>query len=111
MIEFFKTLSKFFEIDKSGMTYTIRDPEEKLMWNSIAKKAERGYQEFWKECEKDRNYMGWPWMSPGLTKEESEFIETLHDKFFGSAYIVDPVGCSQADYMWYEDVKNRIIVK
>ena len=31
MIEFFKTLSKFFEIDKSGMTYTIRDPEEKLM--------------------------------------------------------------------------------
>lgn len=111
MIEFFKTLSKFFEIDKSGMTYTIRDPEEKLMWNSIVKKAERGYQEFWKECEKDRNYMGWPWMSPGLTKEESEFIENLHNKFFGIDYIVDPVVCSQADYMWYEDVKNRIIVK
>ena len=111
MIEFFKTLSKFFEIDRSGMTYTIRDPEEKLMCNSIVKKAERGYQEFWKECEKDRNYMGWPWMSPGLTKEESEFIETLHNKFFGLDYIVDPVGCSQADYMWYKDVKNRIIVK
>ena len=111
MIEFFKTLSKFFEIDKSGMTYTIRDPEEKLMWDNIVKKAERGYQEFWKECEKDRNYMGWPWMSPGLTKEESEFIETLHNKFFGLDYIVDPIGCSQADYMWYKDVKNRIIVK
>ena len=111
MIEFFKTLSKFFEIDKSGMTYTIRDSEEKLMWNSIVKKAERGYQEFWKECEKDRNYMGWPWMSPGLTKEESEFIETLHNKFFGLDYIVDPISCSQADYMWYKDVKNRIIVK
>lgn len=111
MIEFFKSLSKLFEIDKSGMTYTICDPEEKLMWNSIVKKAECGYQEFWKECEKDRNYMGWPWMSPGLTKEESEFIETLHNKFFGLDYIVDPVGCSQADYMWYKDVKNRIIVK
>ena len=111
MIEFFKSLSKFFEIDKSGMTYTIRDPEEKLMWDNIVKKAERGYQEFWKECEKDRNYMGWPWMSPGLTKEESEFIETLHNKFFGLDYIVDPIGCSQADYMWYKDVKNRIIVK
>lgn len=55
--------------------------------------------------------MGWPWMSPGLTKEESEFIETLHNKFFELDYIVDPIGCSQADYMWYKDVKNRIIVK
>lgn len=111
MIEFFKTLSKFFGIDIFGMTYTIRDPEEKIMWDNIVKKAERGYQEFWKECEKDRNYMGWPWMSPGLTKEESEFIEMLHNKFFGLDYIVDPIGCAQADYAWYEDVKNRIIVK
>lgn len=111
MIEFFKTLSKFFGIDIFGMTYTIRDPEEKSMWDSIVKKAERGYKEFWRECEKDINYMGWPWMSPGLTKAESEFIEMLHDKFFGLDYIVDPIGCSQADYMWYKDVKNRIIVK
>ena len=54
--------------------------------------------------------MGWPWMSPGLTKEESEFIEKLHYKFFGNDYIVDPIGCAQADYMWYEDIKDRIIV-
>ena len=32
-------------------------------------------------------------------------------KFFGNDYIVDPISCAQADYMWYEDVKNRIIVK
>lgn len=75
------------------------------------KKAERGYKEFWRECEKDINYMDWPWMSPGLTKEESEFIEKLHYKFFGNDYIVDPIGCAQADYMWYEDIKDRIIVK
>ena len=111
MIEFFKTLSKLFGIDMFRMTYTIRDSEEKSMWNSIVKKAERGYKEFWRECEKDINYMGWPWMSPGLTKEESEFIENLHNKFFGLDYIVDPIGCSQTDYMWYKDVKNRIIVK
>lgn len=111
MIEFFKTLSKLFGIDMFGMTYTIRDSEEKSMWNIIVKKAERGYKEFWRECEKDINYMGWPWMSPGLTKEESEFIEKLHHKFFGNDYIVDPIGCAQADYMWYEDIKDRIIVK
>ena len=77
MIKFYKTLSKFFGIDMFGMTYTIRNQEEKAMWDNIVKKAKRGYKEFWRECEKDINYMGWPWMSPGLTKEESEFIEKL----------------------------------
>ena len=109
MIEFYKTLSKFFGIDIFGMTYTLKD-EEKGLWNSIVEKAERGYQEFWEECEKDPNYMSWPWMSSGLTKEESEFLETLHYKFFGLDYIVDPIGCAQADYMWYKDIKDRIIV-
>jgi len=111
MIEFFKILSKFFGIDMFEMTYTIRDPEEKSMWDSIVKKAERGYQEFWEECERDPNHTSCPWMSPGLTNEESEFIESLHYKFFGLDYIVDSIGCAQADYLWYEDIKNRIIVK
>ena len=111
MIEFYKTLSQFFGIDMFGITYTIRNPEEKAMWDNIVKKAECGYKEFWEECEKDPNYMSWPWMSPGLTKEESEFIEKLHYKFFGNDYIVDPIGCAQADYMWYDDIKDRIIVK
>lgn len=110
MIEFFKTLSKFFGIDMFGITYTIHDSEEKSMWDNIVKKAERGCQEFLEECEKDPDYMSWPWMSPHLTKEEREFIENLHYKFFGLDYIVDPIGCAQADYMWYEDVKDRIIV-
>lgn len=110
MIKFYRILSKFFGIDMFGMTYTIHDPEEKLMWDNIVKKAECGYQEFWKECEKDPDYMSWPWMSPSLTKEESEFIENLHYKFFGLDYIVDPIGCDQADYMWYEDIKDRIIL-
>lgn len=108
MIKFFKILSKFFGHDFFNMTYTLKGNEIEL-WESIIKKAECGYQEFWEECEKDPNYMSWPWMSPGLTKEESEFIETLHYKFFGLDYIVDPIGCAQADYMWYEDIKDRII--
>lgn len=109
MIKFFKTLSKIFGIDFFNMTYTLKD-EEKELWNSIVEKAERGYQEFWEECKKDPDYMSWPWMSPGLTKEESDFIETLHYKIFGLDYIVDPIGCAQADYAWYNDIKNRIIV-
>lgn len=111
MIEFYKTLSKLFGIDMFGMTYTIRDNEEKTMWNNIVKKAECGYQEFWRECEKDPNYMSWPWMSPGLTKEESELLDKIHEYFYPGDYIVDPICASQANYMWYEDVKNRIIMK
>ena len=109
MIKFFKTLSKFFGIDFFNMTYTLKD-EEKEVWNSIVEKAERGHQEFWKECEKDPNYMSWPWMSPGLTKKEQSFLFKLHYKFYGEDYIVDPIGCAQADYAWYNDVKDRIIV-
>jgi len=109
MIKIFKILSKFFGIDFFNMTYTLKD-EEKELWNSIVEKAKCGHQEFWKECEKDPNYMGWPWMSPDLTKEESEFIKNLHYKFFGLDYIVDPIGCAQVDYMWYKDIKDRIIV-
>ena len=112
MIKFFKTLSKFFGIDIFGMTYTIRDAKEKELWNSIVEKAECGYQEFLTECKKDSylSYMHWPWMSPSLTKEESKFIKNLHYKFFGLDYIVDPIGCAQVDYAWYEDIKDRIIL-
>ena len=56
MIEFYKTLSKFFGIDIFGITYTIRDPEEKAMWNHIIEKANRGYDEFCTECKLDSNF-------------------------------------------------------
>lgn len=108
MIKFFKILAKFFGIDFFNMTYTLKENEIEL-WKNIEQKAKTGYDEFWEECKKDPDYMSWPWMSPDLTKEESEFIETIHYKFFGLTYIVDPIGCAQADYMWYEDIKNRII--
>ena len=108
MIEFYKKLSKFFGIDFFNMTYTLKD-EEKELWNSIVKKAEYGKKEFIEECIKSKEYMSWPWMSPGLTKEESEFLENLHYNFFGLDYIVDPISCAQADYQWYKDIKDKII--
>lgn len=108
MIEFFKTLSKFFGFDVFNITYTLKDNEIEL-WKSIEQKAKTGYNEFCKECEKDPNYWGWPWVSPRLTQEESEFLENLHYKFFGLTYIVDPIGCAQVDYVWYKDIKDRII--
>ena len=91
------------------MTYIIYDPEEKSIWDNITKKAERGYKEFLEYIENYPGCFSWPWMSPGLTKKESEFIENLHYRFFGLDYIVDSIGCAQADYIWYEDVKDRII--
>lgn len=109
MINFFKTLSNFFGHDFFNMTYTLKD-EEKELWESIVKKAERGDKEFIEECRKSEEYMGWPWMSPGLTKEEQSFLYKLHYKFYGEDYIVDPIRCAQADYAWYDDVKDRIIL-
>ena len=109
MIKFFKTLSKIFGIDFFNMTYTLKD-DEKELWNSIVEKAERGNKEFIEDCIKRKEDMGWPWMSPNLTKEESEFLDNLHYKFFGLDYIVDPIGCAQADYAWYDEVKDRIIL-
>lgn len=108
MIEFFKTLSKFFGFDVFNMTYTLKDNEIEL-WKNIVKKAECGFKEFCEECEKSPDYWGWPWMSPGLTKEESELLENLHYNFFGLDYIVDPISCAQADYQWYKDIKDKII--
>jgi len=83
--------------------------DETRIWNSIQIKAAKGYDEFCEECIKDKNYWGWPWVSPGLIKEEQELIRKIHEYFYPGDYIVDPIGCAQADYAWYSDIKNKII--
>ena len=93
------------------MIYIIYDLEEKLMWDNIIKKAERGYKEFLEYIENHPGCFSWPWMSPGLTKKESKFIENLHYRFFGLDYIVDSIGCAQADYIWYDDIKNYVQIR
>ena len=110
MIEFYKTLSKFFGIDMFNITYTIRNPKEKELWKSIEEKAKQGLNEFLKECEEKHSYWGWPWVSPELTKEEQDFLNKIHEKYYGKDYyITDPISQKQCDYSWYIDIKDRII--
>lgn len=107
------TSNKFSEwldrniIDKSSY---ILSPEEAILWDSIQQKAIQGYNEFCEECEKDENYMGWPWMSPCLTREEDELVTKIHEYFYPGDYIVDPISASQAAYAWYNDIKNKAIL-
>jgi hypothetical protein len=82
--------------------------EEKAIWYSIQEKATKGYDEFCEECRKDEKYWGWPWVSPGLTKEEQELVRKIHEYFYPGDYIVDPIGVSQADYLWYKEIKHKV---
>lgn len=83
--------------------------EEAILWDSIQQKAVQGYNEFCEECEKDENYMGWPWMSPNVTREEDELITKIHEHFYPDDCIVDPISVSQAAYAWYDETKNKVI--
>ena len=82
--------------------------EEAILWKSIQQKAQNGFVEYDSKDDKE-NYMGC-WVSPKLTKEESELLDKIHEYFYPGDYIVDPVGAAQADYIWYEDIKDKIII-
>ena len=80
--------------------------EETILWKSIQQKAQNGFVEYNSKDDKE-NCMGC-WVSPKLTKEESELLDKIHEYFYPGDYIVDPVGASQANYIWYEDVKDKV---
>lgn len=80
--------------------------EETILWESIQQKAQCGFSEYNSKDDKE-DYMG-VWMSPHLTKEEQKLIDKIHEYFYPGDYIVDPVGAAQADYMWYEDIKDKV---
>lgn len=86
--------------------------EEAILWDSITKKASKGYYEFCEQCKKDDNYnVSWPWMSPYLTKEEDELITKIHEYFYPYDYIVDPISASQAAYAWYDEIRHKVKMK
>lgn len=87
--------------------YVLNEEEAKL-WDSITEKANGGYNEFCEECKKDDEYMGWPWMSPRLTKEEDDLITKIHEYYYPGDYIVDPIGASQASYAWYDEIQHKV---
>ena len=93
-------------VNKSS-TYKL-SIEEAILWKSIQQKAQNGFVEYNSKDDKE-NYMGC-WVSPKLTKEESELLYKIHEYFYPGDYIVDPIGAAQANYMWYEDVKDKVIV-
>lgn len=92
---------------KDKSVYQLTD-KEGILWDSITKKADKGYSEFCEECKKDNHYMGWPWVSPYLTTEENNLLNKIHEYFYPGDYIVDPISARQADYIWYEDIKYKV---
>lgn len=91
-------------ISKSS-TYKL-SIEEGILWKSIQQKAQNGFNEYNSKDDKE-NYMGC-WVSPKLTKEERELLNKIHEYFYPGDYIVDSVGGAQADYIWYEDIKDKV---
>lgn len=83
--------------------------EEGILWKSIQQKAQNGFVEYNSKDDKE-NYMGC-WMSPHLTKEESKLLDKIHEYFYPGDYIAEPVGATQANYMWYEDIKDKVKIK
>ena len=104
-----KKFSKWLDAPIKRSKYKLTG-EEAILWVSIANKAANGYYEFCAECEKDDKYYGWPWMSPCLTTDERALIDKIHEYFYPGDYIVDPIGGAQADYAWYNDIKNKVIL-
>lgn len=82
--------------------------EESILWKSISLKASDGYKQFCKECEKDDNYWGWPWVYPYLNEEESNLLNKIYEYYYPHEYIVDPISVTQADYALYTKVKDKI---
>ena len=88
--------------------YTLNESEN-ILWESIKQKANKGYNEFCDECIKDPNYWGWPWMSPNLTVEERSLVNKIHAIYFGKDYyLTDPIGVAQADWQFYDDIKDKV---
>lgn len=106
MIEFFKTLSKFFGFDVFNMTYTLKENEIEL-WKIIEEKAKIGYTE-WLEKTKGDDICG-PWIKD-ITEEEVKLINKIHEYFFGKDWcIAIPMSTSQVCSVQYDDIKNKVI--
>ena len=80
--------------------------KEGILWKSIQQKAQNGFIEYNSKNDKE-NCMGC-WVSPKLTKEESQLLDKIHEYFYPGDYIVDSVGGAQANYIWYEDIKDKV---
>lgn len=94
-------------VNKSS-TYNL-SIKETILWKSIQQKAQNGFVEYNSKNDKE-DCMGC-WMSPHLTKEEHKLLDKIHEYFYPGDYIVDSVGGGQADYMWYKDIKDKVIIK
>ena len=107
MINFFKTLLKFFGVDLFNITYTLKGNEIEL-WKSIEEKAKAGYNE-WFEKTQGNDLCG-PWIKD-YTKEENDLIDKIHHQLYGKNWWISvPISTAQVNYVMYEDIKDKIIL-
>lgn len=83
--------------------------QEKQLWDIIVKKMVDGYHEY-EEHMKDNQYsLICPWSKP-LESNEYNLLDKIHKKYYGEDwYIVDPISGTQASYIMYEDIKDKVV--
>ena len=93
---------------KTKFKYKL-NANEKLLWDSIIKKAQLGYDE-WFNKTKGNDICG-PWIKD-YTEEENNLLDKIHKHFYDDDwYISMPISCAQVNYVMYEDIKNKVIYK
>jgi hypothetical protein len=87
--------------------YELKE-EERPIWETIVKKAIEGYNEYEDQTKNNEYSYMCPWTKP-LEQNEYDLLDKIHKKYYGEDwYITDPIGGTQATYIMYEDVKDKV---
>ena len=80
--------------------------EEYVIWLKIKGKAKRGFRQWYGETK--GNDMCGPWI-PDLTKEESELLDRIYEKFYKDSYISSvSISNSQIAYQIFDQIKHKV---
>lgn len=107
MNKFIKQIKKLFKKKQ----YILTNPTEIDLWYSIKVKAINGYKEYIEKYPSSADNIMPPWIND-ITNDELTLLDNIHTYFYGDDwYITDPIGCAQVNYIMYDDIKNRVIIK
>ena len=107
MNKFIKQIKKLFKKKQ----YNLTDPTEIDLWYSIKVKAANGYKEYIEKYPSWEDNIMPPWIND-MTNDESKLLDKIHAYFYGDDwYTADAISCAQVNYVMYDDVKNKVIIK
>ena len=90
----------------SMIKYYYLTKEEIPVWESIEKKAEIGFDEWFDRTNGD-DICG-PWIKD-ISKEEVALIDKIHELYYGKDWRISiPISTSQVCYVMYEDIRYKV---